>query len=383
VTHCILELAGLSWRTIAGMDETPTGARSTRWLRIAVIWCGVGLIDAGSVCAMHAPGAHYAWLKLTVTLVLSWLPWALATPFVLDLGRRYPPFRLTNLRVICIHVSTVAAIGIIFVTWSALLEIVLNPLAEPRPPGPFTDQWRSRIYLRLVISLIVYALMMTITFVMESKQRIARQQTEAARLNEQLSKAELSALRRQMEPHFMFNTLNAIAGLIRDNRSDAAISMIVGLSEFLRRAADDSNRPQVTLVEEVEYLQRYLDIQKVRFAERLQVSVDVPPELLPLQVPNLILQPLVENAIKHGIAKRAEGGAIRVTASHCNGYLSLRVYNDGPCLPADWATTRGGIGLSNLRTRLQILFGAGFELNLRNPDTGGVEVLVSLPVGKA
>jgi hypothetical protein len=365
------------------MDETPTGARSIRWLRIAVIWSGVGLIDASSVFAMRAQGTHYAWVKLSVMLVLSWLPWALATPFVLGLGRRYPPFRVTTLRAICTHVSTVGAIGIIFAAWSALLEIVLNPLEQPQPPGPFTDQWRSRIYLRLLISLIVYAFMMTITFVTESKQRIARQQTEAARLNEQLSKAQLSALRRQMEPHFMFNTLNAISGLIRDNRNDAAVSMIVGLSEFLRRAADDSNRPQVTLVEEVEYLQRYLDIQKVRFAERLQVSVDVPAELLPLQVPNLILQPLVENAIKHGIAKRAEGGAIRVTASHCNGHLSLCVYNDGPCLPADWATTRGGIGLSNLRTRLQILYGTGFKLNLRNPDTGGVEVLVSLPVGEA
>jgi two-component system LytT family sensor kinase len=363
------------------MDETPTGVQSIRWPRIAVIWCGVGLIDAGSVFAMRAPGIHYAWVKLSVMLVLSWLPWALATPFVLDLGRRYPPFPVTTLRAICMHVSTVGAIGITFAAWSALLEIVLFPLMQPHPPGPFTDRWRSMIYFRLLISLIVYALMMTITFVMESKQRIARQQTEAARLNEQLSKAELSALRRQMEPHFMFNTLNAIAGLIRDNRNDAAVTMVVGLSEFLRRAADDSNRPQVALVEEVEYLHRYLDIQKVRFAERLQVSVDVPAELLPVQVPNLILQPLVENAIKHGIARRAEGGTIRVTASHSNGHLSLCVYNDGPSLPADWAVTRAGIGLSNLRTRLQILYGNRFELNLRNPATGGVEVLVSLPVG--
>jgi LytS/YehU family sensor histidine kinase len=361
------------------MDETPTGARSIRWLRIAVIWFGVGLLEAGSMFALRAQGTRYDWVKLSVMLVLSWLPWALATPFVLGLGHRYPLFRLPTLRAICMHVSTVAVIGMIFAAWSALLEIVLNPLMQPQS---FTHAWRSRIYFRLLISFIVYAFMMTITFVMESKQRIARQQTEAARLNEQLSKAQLSALRRQMDPHFMFNTLNAISGLIRDNRNDAAVSMIVGLSEFLRRAADDSNRPQVALVEEVEYLHRYLDIQKARFAERLQVSVDVPQELLPVQVPNLILQPLVENAIKHGIAKRAEGGAIRVTASRGNGHLSLCVYNDGPCLPADWAATRAGIGLSNLRTRLQILYGNRFELNLRNPDTGGVEVLVSVPVGE-
>jgi len=382
-THCILELDGVSWRTIAGMDEIPMGARSIRWLRIAAIWFGVGLIDVSTVFAMRAQGTHYDWVRLSVMLVLSWLPWALATPFVFGLGRRYPPFRVVTLRAIGVHVGTVAAIGIIFAVWSAFLEIVLNPLVQPQPPGPFTDLWRSRLYFRLLMSLIVYAFMLTITFVTESRQRIARQETEAARLNEQLSKAELGALRRQMEPHFMFNTLNAISGLIRDNRNDDAVSMIVGLSEFLRRAADDFSRPQVALAEEVEYLQRYLDIQKVRFADRLRVSVDIPADLLPAQVPNLILQPLVENAIKHGIAKRAEGGAIRVAASRSHDRLSLSVYNDGPGLQTDRAAAQAGIGLSNLRTRLQILYGTRFELNLRSPDTGGVEVLVSLPLGEA
>src|SRR5205814_513655 len=112
------------------------------------------------------------------------------------------------------------------------------------------------------------------------------------------SKAQLAALQRQMEPHFMFNTLNSIAGLVRDHRHDAAIGMIVGLSEFLRRTAQDSHRPQVTLAEEVEYLQRYVEIQKVRFGDRLRISVDIPAELLGAQVPGLLLQPLVENAIK-------------------------------------------------------------------------------------
>ena len=137
--------------------------------------------------------------------------------------------------------------------------------------------------------------------------------TETARLNEELSKAQLAALRGQMEPHFMFNTLNSIAALVRDQRNDAAVSMIVGLSEFLRRASEDSHRSQVTLAEEVEYLQRYVDIQKVRFGERLRVSVDIQAELLDAQVPNLLLQPLVENAIKHGVAKRVTGGTIRVS----------------------------------------------------------------------
>jgi two-component system, LytTR family, sensor kinase len=181
-----------------------------------------------------------------------------------------------------------------------------------------------------------------------------------------------------MEPHFMFNTLNSIAGLVRDRRNEAAVSMIVGLSEFLRRATEDSHRSQVTLAEEVEYLQRYVDIQKVRFGERLQVIVDIPADLLDAQVPNLLLQPLVENAIKHGIAKRVVGGNVRVTGARRDGAVRLSVYNDGPSFPTDWQTN-GGVGLANLRTRLKILHGDASELQVQRAGAEGVEVVVTLP----
>jgi len=216
----------------------------------------------------------------------------------------------------------------------------------------------------------------------DSRDSMARQRTETARLNEELSKAQLAALRRQMEPHFMFNTLNSIAGLVRDQRNDAAVSMIVGLSEFLRRASEDSHRSQVTLAEEVEYLKRYLGIQKVRFGERLQVSIDIPADLLQTQVPNLLLQPLVENGIKHGVAKRLAGGTIRVVGARRNGALCLSVYNDGPSLPTEGQAAHNGIGIDNLRTRLQILHGSESALQLRNTEAG-VEVLVTLPLGGA
>jgi LytS/YehU family sensor histidine kinase len=192
-------------------------------------------------------------------------------------------------------------------------------------------------------------------------------------------KAQLSALRRQIEPHFLFNTLNAIAGLVREKRNDSAVTMIAGLSDFLRRVLEDSNRQQVPLGEELEFAQKYLDIQKVRFVERLECSVNVPGELLLAQVPTLILQPMVENAIKHGIAKRAQGGAIRIAAVRSNGVLRLSVYNDGPGLPEGWEKKRLGIGISNMRTRLQSLYGDAFDLSMRNQNPGGVEVSVSLP----
>jgi len=135
----------------------------------------------------------------------------------------------------------------------------------------------------------------------------------------------------------------------------------------------------VTLLEEVEYLQRYLEIQKARFGERLQASVQIPAELLRAQVPNLLLQPLVENAIKHGIAKRIAGGAVRVTGACQDGRLCLSVYNDGPGLSTDWEASHTGVGIGNLRTRLQILHGSKSELQLRGADPAGVEVVVTLP----
>jgi LytS/YehU family sensor histidine kinase len=221
--------------------------------------------------------------------------------------------------------------------------------------------------------------LLLVAHLFDSRAKLALQQAETARLNEQLSKAQLNALRRQIEPHFLFNALNSIAGLVRENQNDAAISMIAGLSDFLRKVLEHSERHQVPLAEELEFTQKYLDIQKARFAERLQFSVDVPFDLLSAQVPSLILQPMVENAIKHGIAKRVQGGAIRIAASSSNGRLTLRVYNDGPSLPAGWETTQSGIGISNVRTRLQSLYGNACDLTLRNRTPGGVETAVSVP----
>jgi sensor histidine kinase YesM len=155
--------------------------------------------------------------------------------------------------------------------------------------------------------------------------------------------------------------------------------MIAGLSDFLRRVVEDSDRYEVPLGEELEFAQKYLGIQKIRFAERLRFSAHVPAELLPAPVPSLILQPMVENAVKHGIAKRVHGGEIRISAFRSNGTLTLRVYNDGPGLPAGWEKTHSGIGIANVRTRLQSLYGDSFELSMQNQSPDGVEVSLSVP----
>lgn len=361
------------------MTKTQAVPRPVQWRWIAAMWLAGGVIQASqsALILRFGEGRKHSWLPLFGTELATWLPWALATPWVIALARRHPVVRGATWRALGLHLATFAAISVVAEAWSAMLQVAFNPWGNRRWPT-FWDTWSITLLYQVLIFLIAYVLILTITYVMDSRENMARQQTETARLNEELTRAQLSALRRQMDPHFMFNTLNSIAGLVRDRRHDAAVSMIVGLSEFLRRSSADSHRSQVTLAEEVEYLQRYVDIQAVRFGERLRFSVDIPPALLEAQVPNLLLQPLVENAIKHGVATRVAGGRVRVVVQRRGGELHLAVYNDGPEFPDDWQTT-GGVGLSNLRTRLQILYGDAADLRVQ-PDAEGVEVVVVLPL---
>lgn len=365
------------------MANALRNTRSNRWIWIAAIWCAGALFDASqTMLIMHALVGHGAWLGPFLVAFVSWLPWALATPLIVSLARRYPIAHGSVLKTAGAHVAAFAVISTVAEAWAAMLRVMFNPWHHT-PPSTFAHTWYTSLTDQILTFVIVYVLILTITYVVDSREKMERQMTEAARLNEELSRAQLAALRRQMDPHFMFNTLNSIVGLVRDQRNDAAISMIVGLSEFMRRTSADSHRAQVTLTEEVEYLQRYIDIQKVRFGDRLRISLDIPAELGEAQVPSLLLQPLVENAIKHGVSKRVAGGEIRVAGAHHDGNLKLTVYNDGPWMQENAEASSGGVGLDNLRTRLLILYSGRSELRLRPLDTGGVEVVVTLPLVEA
>ena len=329
---------------------------------------------------MRAQGMHHAWVALFVMLVAAWVPWALATPLVMNLARRYPLFHTPTAAGLLSHAAMLLAISLVTAAWYALFEFELNPWALVVRSDSYLNLMLAKLTYSALTSLIAYGLILTITEFISSRERAAHSLAEAADLRAQLSEAQLAALRQQMDPHFTFNTLNAICGLVRDNQNEAAVRMLLGLSDFLRHATERSHLPVVTLAEEVKYLERYLDIQKCRFGERLQVVVDVPEELLVARVPNLLLQPLAENAIKHGISKRAEGGTIRVTGSSENNHVHLNVRNTGPRAASKVPGTRPGIGLSNLRARMQRLYGSDFELTLQQTENGDFEVLIALPL---
>jgi LytS/YehU family sensor histidine kinase len=355
---------------------------SYNWLWIASLWAAFGILDATqSVVSMRRVGMHHSWVNMFIALAFSWLPWAIATPFIANLGRRFP--LIWSARSWLVHVSAVIVIEATTAAWASMLEVALQPWLPDFATRTFVGTWQVRFSGNLVAAFILYGIILAITYGLDSRAKAAAQQTDTARLNEQLSNARLNALQRQIEPHFMFNALNSIAGLVREQKNDAAVNMIVALSDFLRRVAASPGEPKASLEQEMEFLERYLQIQEARFAGRLKTEIDIPPQLRKAQVPSLMLQPLVENAIKHGIVKRAQGGVVRVTASCTDGMLRLSVYNDGPLLDRDGQAIKDGIGLSNLRTRLRLLYDGHFELRMENHGITGVEVTVVLPYGES
>jgi LytS/YehU family sensor histidine kinase len=203
----------------------------------------------------------------------------------------------------------------------------------------------------------------------------------ASQLEAQLAQAQLQMLKMQLQPHFLFNTLNGITGLVRDNDNAAAVQMLVGLSDLLRQTLDNAGKQEVRLSEELEWLELYLKLQQIRFSDRLHVTINAAPETLDALVPNLITQPLVENAIRHGVGPRVAPGSVSLSAQRVNSRLELSVCDDGVGLPAGWKLPNSkGVGLLNTEARLRQLYGPDFALDVRNRKGGAVEVLVTIPL---
>ena len=200
---------------------------------------------------------------------------------------------------------------------------------------------------------------------------------QQVRLSAQLAEARLSALRMQLNPHFLFNSLNAITVLVRDRNVQDASRMLELLSGVLRQVLQSHKRQEVTLDEELQFIEKYLAIEQVRFSDRLQINWAIDFDLRNALVPEFILQPLVENAIRHGIGKRSEEGLIEIVAAAANGDLMLSVKDNGPGYAA---TSEGGVGLENTRDRLGTLFGEAAKLEIINAAEGGTMATVRLPL---
>jgi LytS/YehU family sensor histidine kinase len=215
----------------------------------------------------------------------------------------------------------------------------------------------------------------TIDLMRDSRRRIVSQ----ARLQTQLERARGDLLRMQLQPHFLFNTLHAVSALM-DRDVTAARRMITRLSDLLRLSLDNDSRYEVSLDEEMEFLDRYVEIQRIRFGARLRVFYDLAPDTRRLMVPRLLLQPLVENSITHGLSRLERPGTVRVESALADGRLVVRVLDDGAGL-AGGAVAREGVGLGNTRQRLQQLYGGSQAFSIADRPEGGCEVRIELPAG--
>jgi LytS/YehU family sensor histidine kinase len=234
----------------------------------------------------------------------------------------------------------------------------------------------SRVYLNAFLAYLDVLLAgLAIYYARDARSK----QLRASKLEARLAEAQLDVLRMQLHPHFLFNTLNTVSALMHRD-VQAADRILALLGDLLRDSFEKIADQEVSLKQELGFLEKYLEIEKTRFRDRLSVETDVDPETLDAEVPNLMLQPLVENAIRHGIARRREAGHIRLAAWRDGDRLELRVRDNGPGLCSEGEQTgRSGVGLANTQARLRQLYGVAHRFELLAPESGGLEVVLSIP----
>jgi two-component sensor histidine kinase len=251
----------------------------------------------------------------------------------------------------------------------------------PLPP-PKIGPWTRFFHLaatRAQSTIPIYWAIVCVTWVVSSYQQLRERERRTLELEARLMQSNLQALKTQLQPHFLFNTLNAIASLVR-RKPDAAEDMIGSLSDFLRMTLDTAQEHEVPLRREIEFLDLYLEIQQARFGERLRIQKDIEPAALDASVPALILQPLVENSVRHGIEPRETGGTIFIRAQREETSLQFEIRDDGEGLKAGQLTAlREGVGLSNTKARLQELYGEAHRFQITPNAEGGLTVAVELP----
>ncbi len=338
-----------------------------------------GLLGASQVYfGFETSGQDPSWQRLAIWQLLVYYVWLLLTPLILWAGRRFKPEPSHWLRNLIAHLLCGSLISLIYIAAYTYLTRALEIF--PNWQISLFDQFLHFIGMYFHLDLFTYCAILGVGLAFDYYHKYREKELQAAELRAQLSQAQLETLRLQLQPHFLFNTLNSIVGLIRNEENKDAVRMTTGLSDLLRHVLEHAGRQEVSLREEVEFLERYLDIQQMRFSDRLRVEMKIDRDALDAKVPSLILQPIVENAIRHGIAARNAGGVVVLSAGRRNGHLEINIYNDGPTLPATWRIENcDGIGLTNTRARIEQLYGEAGRLEVNNRDTRGVEATLTIP----
>ena len=351
-----------------GGDAGPTRLR--RWGLIFGAWTLYGLITyQQSVLAANLAGRVVDRGALLLLSMGGMWVWALLTPSIIWLARHQRFDRRHWPVSAAVHVPIALALAVLDVAANRLL-VEISGL----PPRSFAQT----LLYRIDYSLFAYFLIVAFTHAADYYTLYRERRVKTAQLETQLTRAQLHLMKMQLQPHFLFNTLNAISELVYE-APEAADRMITRLGDLLRLSLDNSGAQEVTLKQELEFLGAYIEIERTRFQDRLVVSTEIEPVTLDACVPNLLLQPLVENAIRHGTGPSLGSGHIRIHAAQSNGRLELEIRDDGQGLPTGPGAFREGVGLRNTRARLQQLYGTSHRFELRNGVDGGAVVSIAIP----
>jgi signal transduction histidine kinase len=360
------------------------GNLKINWRRVAFLFVGwtlVSIIFAGIsyAAAIGENNKEFGFVSaLRLNLVQFYL-WAILSPLVFRFSRRFPiELRPLNVRNLVLYFpALISFAGIHQVIHLAVLWSIIPRWRQKYPA--LIDCYRAYFAFGFYIDLIIALLIVIAVHALLYYQNFRASELVQSSLKTQLAQAQLRALKMQLHPHFLFNTLHSISSLVLEDPPKAN-SMIARLGDFLRLTVENSEQQLVTLKEETEFLSCYLDIEQVRFGDRLTVAFELEPQTLSAQVPHLILQPVVENAVQHAIAPRAARGHINIEAKRLNSLLRVTISDNGPGMSshADLLGKKG-VGLTNVRTRLQQTYGSDFRFELMNAGGGGLTVVMEIP----
>ncbi len=359
--------------------DVETKKRTVKWLAIWAVWTLFALFFASQFAlqAQFSRNPVPFWQALIWQLVSGYI-WFALTPLILYLARRFP-FELGRWKFsLPVHIAAGLLIGLAQLAVDAFLLIRLG-----YPPGfefpNFWEAYKFFVSFNLHLSQLIYWGVVGIWSAYNYYQKYRERELQTSKLEARLAQSRLQVLKMQIHPHFLFNTLNAISELIHRD-ADAADRMLTDLSDLLRMSFENLEVQEVALKQELEFLNKYIEIEQMRFHDRLKVEMDISPETLDASVPNMILQPLVENAIKHGISPRAEGGRIEIETVRNNGHLEIRVEDNGLGIPfRDANVVSEGVGLSNTRRRLKHLYGERHKFEIAAAERSGVRVDLEIP----
>jgi signal transduction histidine kinase len=380
--HTAAETSQLTHRRIPAFDSVkPSASRILRVSPIILVFpvvCVLAMVTA-SEChsAVTEVDPHASLIPSIFFGIVMWWWWGLIAALMWALSRRYPAIVAFTRKGILLHTAVGAVLVVLhqgMLQGTIKLIVMLWPIT-------IKAGYDGLNYLNINqfgLELFLYAFMLGVSGFLSLKLRSHQDAVRGAELQSQLTQARLLALQMQMEPHFLFNTLNAIAALVDLRRNEEAGATLEHLNSILRSTLKRGSVERVTLAEEMEVVDSYLAIQQIRFEDRLAVETEVDSAALDGMVPLFLLQPIIENAIRHGISHRQRGGQISTSIRRIGESIELRVRDNGPGIPQPHVPGHG-IGLKNTRERLAHFYPSSHDFAIRHPDDGGFEVTITIP----